>query len=531
MLWISHVYAQYVITTEQDIYKLYNQGEINQQEKDRLLYLLKNPVNLNTASFNQLLLLPGMTPSFAKRIIQYRKSHGKYTSISDLKLFIPAKLLIQWEPFIKPIPGYKFNYEIKYDTELNDSNYRIYSRFLLHNKEYSLGLSSAYDKSEYYSKEILKKYFFQYHGRALIRDIILGNYKAKFGSGVTINNAWQNVDDGFYPDTGLQRKFYGMGITIQPFKSALFSYMYSMPLWYMKSRYQEYIYGGNIRYKINRYTSVGITWYNAQLVLHDDSTYISWYKGDNILTGYGINFNLSLDRHLLSSEITRVKSGSYGGIFRILSYYPYITGVFIYRYYEPDFINPYSSSFSASDDEPDNTDERGIYIKMRYKLSNNAVISGYYDLWTHPSTYISGAEQNLSIVYNISKHLKCRLLRTWKFEDIDISGRTKNVVKFYIKPRPEWKLTLISTENKYKFVEDRSVIMYLSYKFMKILSLDSRVERKEYLDDDYTKLEYYIQPGIFFKNGVFLVRYTYQTYTDNNYKDTDIILVKLKLFW
>lgn len=59
-------------------------------------------VNLNTATAEQLQMLPGVGPSKAERIIAYRKRHGGFRRIADLRRVrgIGAKTLKKLERFL-----------------------------------------------------------------------------------------------------------------------------------------------------------------------------------------------------------------------------------------------------------------------------------------------------------------------------------------------------------------------------------------------------------------------------------------------
>ena len=46
---------------------------------------LQGPVDLNRASFSELLALPGIGPTLAKRIVQYRWAHGPFRSVEELQ--------------------------------------------------------------------------------------------------------------------------------------------------------------------------------------------------------------------------------------------------------------------------------------------------------------------------------------------------------------------------------------------------------------------------------------------------------------
>jgi comEA protein len=43
------------------------------------------PIDINRATKDQLTHLPGIGPAYAERIVQYRKDHGPFTSVEDLR--------------------------------------------------------------------------------------------------------------------------------------------------------------------------------------------------------------------------------------------------------------------------------------------------------------------------------------------------------------------------------------------------------------------------------------------------------------
>lgn len=43
------------------------------------------PIDINTATRDRLTHLPGIGPAYAERIVRYRKDHGPFTSVEDLR--------------------------------------------------------------------------------------------------------------------------------------------------------------------------------------------------------------------------------------------------------------------------------------------------------------------------------------------------------------------------------------------------------------------------------------------------------------
>jgi competence ComEA-like helix-hairpin-helix protein len=66
-------------------------------------------IDLNAATAEQLILLPGIGEATAAKILEYRNQHGPFSSPEHLKKVkgIGAKKFLKIKPFLKSVPGTK----------------------------------------------------------------------------------------------------------------------------------------------------------------------------------------------------------------------------------------------------------------------------------------------------------------------------------------------------------------------------------------------------------------------------------------
>jgi len=95
--------AQYypdTIVSEDSISRLSASGSnfVPEESPDKIL-----KININTADYEVLQQLDGIGPTYARRIVEYRKEHGNFARIEDLTQIkgIGEKRLEKLKPFIK----------------------------------------------------------------------------------------------------------------------------------------------------------------------------------------------------------------------------------------------------------------------------------------------------------------------------------------------------------------------------------------------------------------------------------------------
>ncbi|MBI5206342.1 MAG: helix-hairpin-helix domain-containing protein [Candidatus Firestonebacteria bacterium] len=534
---ILYSYDLSSISGEEDIYDLFYHSEISDEEKNNLLFLLENPLDLNQTDKYQLTSLPGINIQLAEKIIKLREDKNGFTNINELISIseISDKMIRDWRPFVKIIlkdKNYFYN-KIKYKesfTQEEEEEPYILDELILRRGKYVIGFLGGYNSMEdYHLKKGIPKHFLLYNNGKFIKNIIFGNYKVNFGSGVTLSNSRQ--DEGFSPDTGTRHKFYGTGLTIEPHKNIFLSYLHSAPNKDVEKEMQEFLDGLNIEYKKpDKSLNIGITYFKSKIILKDDSTNISWYREDNNPISFsGLYLKFNIENLSFTSEVARTGSGIPGAIFKIVSDYTKTATVFLYRYYEKDFINPYSLSFASNDDEPDNTDEKGIYLKIIHKPIERLSVGGDYDLWQHPSTDISAQRSNIQIKSKFTNHLTGEYTRTWKFEEIGKPCELNNTIQFNVIPYKKLELILSFKEYKENASLDRSKSTKLSYSFDKASLLDYKlkVNEEDINHNNKQNWEYYIQ----YRLSLIEKIYFYLRYVRLDYKKESRLAGEFRIYW
>ena len=120
-----------LVDTEEDIIDLYNNGDLTEGERDVLIDLLDNKVDLNKADRDDLYELPGVTYSIADTIIEARASRDDwFPSVAALEdvVGLPADVVDQIRPFLyvasrtPPSPPIRGSIRIKVADALNGAS-------------------------------------------------------------------------------------------------------------------------------------------------------------------------------------------------------------------------------------------------------------------------------------------------------------------------------------------------------------------------------------------------------------------------
>lgn len=213
----SIIFAQIdTIEINDNIQSLLEDASLDKEDPqlyDLLEELINNPIDINSASLNQLLQIPFLGVLTADAIIRYRNLHGKFSSLNELKNIneLNNELIDKIIPFIQInklgdnlFTSIKniFN-EIKMSNRLRTiqdiqirkgfsenkfagSKQKVYNRFLITSENYfRAGLITEKDAGEK-SLSDFSSYHFQLKNFSIFSNITLGDYIFEFGQGLAL---------------------------------------------------------------------------------------------------------------------------------------------------------------------------------------------------------------------------------------------------------------------------------------------------------------------------------------------------------
>ncbi len=212
----------------------------------------QDPLDLNTASAKELARLPGLSLQLAHRIVQYRQQHGPFTSpgaLLQVQGFSEA-LLRRLRPFVSVRPsrrpvhlgGYVLQRLDYYRLASSDRDpgppIRLQTRLRLHYGRLKTALTLENDPGEPFRWDPdTRTYgfdhqagFVAWHGTGKLRQLILGDFSARFGAGLILwslpaidsyqapTDAPLRLGTGLTPYSGTDeiRYFRGLALTVMP---------------------------------------------------------------------------------------------------------------------------------------------------------------------------------------------------------------------------------------------------------------------------------------------------------------------------
>ncbi|MEJ5350400.1 MAG: helix-hairpin-helix domain-containing protein [Melioribacteraceae bacterium] len=182
------------------------------QVYDLIEELVNNPIDINSATSEQLLQIPFLNLLTANAIVRYRDLHGSFNSLNELKNIneLNDELIDRIKPFIQikktdnEILSYKnLLQRVKISNRLRTiqdiktrkgfaenkfagSRQKIYNRLLINSQNYlRAGFTIEKDAGESSLTDFFS-YHFQINNYSIFSNITLGDYIIEFGQGLTL---------------------------------------------------------------------------------------------------------------------------------------------------------------------------------------------------------------------------------------------------------------------------------------------------------------------------------------------------------
>ncbi len=211
------------------LYENSDEGALSMEEAyEQICELQQNPLDINTAETEDMLLIPGLNISQISDIIEYRTRYGGIRSIYELNN-IPSlgphiiQFLSQLITIVAPdnpsirasvllsssLPLYRRQGDID-GTYLGDPTAHSVRVKFTHNNRISFNLTGAKSAGEPFASNGNKwgydsyAYNLSLRNRGLLKHLILGTFRGQFGMGLTMNNGFTLGKQALLAATGRQ---------------------------------------------------------------------------------------------------------------------------------------------------------------------------------------------------------------------------------------------------------------------------------------------------------------------------------------
>lgn len=550
------------INNQDDIEQLIEDELITEEIGQTLLELYENPLELNRASIDELMLLPYISREDASIIVTQREKLKGFKRWIDLALIeeISPNELRQIQNFayihssFNSIDGWgRFSF-----SDVENDGKSFYSKFYAKTqlKSFLFGLAAKHENDQQYrwkdgieniSPWNLEKFFLAWQSSGFFREIVLGDYSANFGSGLVFNDVHRRTTSGkLYPDyTASTYRQRGVGISMKwnRLYPTLFTSFSKYPVslssdltglkrkYKIQDVYTERLLGSDLTFQFNQDSAIGFTWYKSWVEKHLDTEFDDFPNREEIYC-FGFHFGIQIKKLDFSGEIARTDNKANALFISVSNMTEKIYWRATYRNYNTEFENPHSYGYADADrDSYDNygdIDEIGSYFLLRYVLHPRIILKLSYDGWRHPSSYSTENE--------IRGAFECKLTDSFEFgnstkwnnhelTDYDESKRT-NVTWIRILPLQNWRLTNVYRISHHK-KEDRSETKTDDYAYIKVewqtkknIELEGRWKLYDTIltDGDTYPKQMYIQMQFWRKSNLSgRIRFTHTRYGESSY--------------
>jgi hypothetical protein len=438
---------------------------------ENLAQILANPLDLNKATAEELRSIYVLKENQVEELIQYRDAAGPFLSVYELQSLssFDATTLYRLMPFVhvsdesgqmdksllERIRSEENNYFIlRYERTLEDrkgylvstdsaSRYsgspnKLYSRFRINRTgDFSFGFTFEKDAGEAFSfNQSQKKVGFDYHSfhaqvmnKGKIKNLIVGDYMAQFGQGLTLGGSFgmgkgsetittiRRTNLGFLPYSSLNEAGFfrgaamsyklGSSLYLHGFVSRLsrdgrlaqdstseesmFTSSFMATGFHRtpselatRKQISEVNYGAILNFK-KRSLDAGAIFHQTHFgipIFRTATLYNQFSFSGDTNTNVGVFLNYTFNNLTFFSEVSQTVGHGRGLVIGGLgSLTPQLDISLLYRKFDRDFYSFYSNAISEN---TFSQNEAGMYWGWKYSFSKRYSLAGYVDLFQFP---------------------------------------------------------------------------------------------------------------------------------------------------
>ncbi|NIR48361.1 hypothetical protein GWO43_07825 [candidate division KSB1 bacterium] len=423
---------------------LEDQAESSEQSElyEIILNLKENPIDLNTATREQLEILPGLSPSLRHAIIEYRDKHGSFDSIEELQL-VPGmdsetftlirELVFVSRDRVRQVPRIGFNSRTRVldridrprgfqDGTYESSPQKLYQRleFDIANRVHG-GVLLEKDSGESRLDDLRMFYLASNLTEQL--SVLVGNYHLEIGQGLVLWGPYgfSKSANPIYPIRKRARgvrgyttvdenaAFFGGSVSFNwgPLQAIAFASKSDLDATpasdgevsglfttgfhrnenegNKKDVVSESVFGSRVRYTTSIGLSLGATTYRSTFdkIINDpdlERDRFEFRGNENYVVG--LDWDWPIRNVILFGEIARSKNGGQALIAGSQLDFDSVQLAFLYRDYQKDFQNLHGFGFGESNGTTQN--ERGYYTGLDYRITRSTRLKAYFDIFAKP---------------------------------------------------------------------------------------------------------------------------------------------------
>lgn len=522
-------------TQLEELFSIDEEVAIPPELYEELLDLQKNKLNLNKASYDELLQIPWLSPQEAEGIIEYRE-HNSFTNIADLQQAgIPQDTIDRILPFISfTSPSSPIHYQNRLRTQYKfyseyENPVKFYQRHTIRWENYELAFLTEKDEGESSIADFCSASITGEWRNHIVQKVVVGNYKLAFGQGIIFapklslskssNTTRQPIKRNYtaksYTSTSETYSLFGgaAGLSYDRFNIIPFYSSYKLDatiendsissiydLGYHRSETEiakkdnvkEKLYGFHFAYGNQR--RIGLTAVKSHMSLPFADPNISQ---DNFIVGADFYFNLKDFVFFGEGAIADNKRAYLAGLQWEDNR---LENLILYRKYDKYFPTLHGNPFHTSGDF-DN--EKGIYYGFSFRPSSDFKINLYLDLYRFPEEkYLEDMPTyGFDKLLYLERKQKTSTLRfTYREKQSEKRRVVDDVSKIYlidrnsfrldwiipINPKTEMRLRAEYTYHRFKNADkyDQGILLYQDFRFSFTPKLRTYLRVCQYHTDD-----------------------------------------------